>query len=395
MILHIATDEKFIDSAFSDFETVCPGNNRLIIFSDQNLKYVKTTPYRIFPKSGYTVQQILSSSGKFDLIICYGMFHCSIMISKYVSCPVVWLGYGFDYCNLINKNKNNSLQLQTLQLVKNKGIKSLKTVVKTILTSIIPYHIYSYLFSTNEFKLIKLIREGKISFFAPVIKPEYDLLKQSIKTKEFPHYIDFSFGTGYPSNEDFYSSIRITGNDILLGNSAFPTNNHIEAIDIIAKYIPDTKINIITPLSYGEDYYRKAIISYGKSILGSRFLPLVDFMSSKDYFTKISSCSVAIMNHLRQQALSNITIMLLIGAKVFLNEQNILYGYLKDAGFRVFSINDIKSLGTESLKQLSEDDCEKNRYLVHKLWSKEAILSKIKNLTHQVSDLQRRQDAHN
>jgi hypothetical protein len=106
-------------------------------------------------------------------------------------------------------------------------------------------------------------------------------------------------------------------------------------------------------------------------------------MDKQDYYLKISSCSVCIMNHLRQQALGNISMMLFWGAKVFLNNDNILYKYLKDSGFFVYPIDDICRLGDIALADLSENEKKTNRDLVKKIWSRDAILNKIKKLIEQ------------
>jgi hypothetical protein len=47
-ILHIATDDKFLDYAFSVFEKVFPGANCVIVFAPTKpLKYVKLIPSQL------------------------------------------------------------------------------------------------------------------------------------------------------------------------------------------------------------------------------------------------------------------------------------------------------------------------------------------------------------
>ena len=59
------------------------------------------------------------------------------------------------------------------------------------------------------------------------------------------------------------------------------------------------------------------------------------------------------MNHYRQQAVGNILAMLWMGAKVFLDERNSFYHYLKRIEIHVFSI--------------SEDLVPENKTVFHKL----------------------------
>jgi hypothetical protein len=384
MILHLAEDEKFIDIALRNIEHTLPGKNKLVVFSKlKKLKFIQNSKvdYIINPRM-FSPKKLIEKLGHFDLVISYSLFEGSINFINHVSCPVVWLGFGFDYYPLIVDNTNSLFLSKTASLYYNyekQQNKKLKSKIKKIIKRLFPR---SFLQPSSE-QILQLIRLGKISFFAPIIKPEYDILKNKLMINNFPEYIDFSFGSGYASDENFYSNIQITGNNILLGNSATFTNNHIEAIDIIAKYIKIKKRKIITPLNYGNEFYKTKILMYGEKVLGSNFEPILDYMDKKEYFLKISSCSVCIMNHLRQQALGNISIMLLCGAKVFLNDKNILYKYLRECGFFVYPIDEICQSGEKAFKDLTLNEKNINRNLVKNLWSKSAVLEKIRKLIEQ------------
>jgi hypothetical protein len=387
MILHLALDEKFIDDAFKDFEYILPGKNILAVFSNtKKLKYIKYTKANfILNPSIFNPQRLLKKIGNIDLIISYSLFPSAIRVISYANSPVLWLGFGYDYYTLISENQYSLFLNKTASLY-NEFIEFNKLQNKTLKSRIKQFiKILISIFTDNkqQFSIPQLIQSEKINFFAPVIKPEYDLLKSKLMLDKFPEYTNFSFGSSFASNEEFYSKININGKNILLGNSASFTNNHIEAIDIIAKNITNKDRKIITPLSYGDEFYKNKINLYGKKNLGSSFEPILDFMDKQDYYLKISSCSVCIMNHLRQQALGNISMMLFWGAKVFLNNDNILYKYLKDSGFFVYPIDDICRLGDIALADLSENEKKTNRDLVKKIWSRDAILNKIKKLIEQ------------
>ena len=72
------------------------------------------------------------------------------------------------------------------------------------------------------------------------------------------------------------------GKHIQLGNSATPTNNHIEAIDWLAQMELGAR-RVIVPLSYGSDEYRDMVCAYGKKRLGDTFQPVTDFMPFDEY----------------------------------------------------------------------------------------------------------------
>ncbi|WP_353220984.1 TDP-N-acetylfucosamine:lipid II N-acetylfucosaminyltransferase [Salinisphaera sp. S4-8] len=115
------------------------------------------------------------------------------------------------------------------------------------------------------------------------------------------------------------SAVR-KGSDVIniqLGNSAAPTNNHIEVLHQLGKY-RDENINILTPLSYGNRLYAENVINVGKRIFGEKFVAITDFMSGNDYSDFLGSIDIAIFNHDRQQAMGNTITLLGMGKTVFM-----------------------------------------------------------------------------
>ncbi|MEG2341373.1 MAG: TDP-N-acetylfucosamine:lipid II N-acetylfucosaminyltransferase, partial [Odoribacter sp.] len=127
------------------------------------------------------------------------------------------------------------------------------------------------------------------------------------------------FCAGYPQlnlKEGIVSHIGKI--NILLGNSADPTNNHIEALKSLSKFSKE-KINIYVPLSYGgTTEYIKSVIECGRYYFGNQFIPLLDILSYKKYLEFLDSIAIMINNHNRQQALGNIGYLLSTGAKIFI-----------------------------------------------------------------------------
>nr|WP_239027293.1 TDP-N-acetylfucosamine:lipid II N-acetylfucosaminyltransferase [Ramlibacter algicola] len=125
-----------------------------------------------------------------------------------------------------------------------------------------------------------------------------------------------------------------TGGDVLLGNSATPTNNHLEALELLADILPAGR-RVVCPLSYGDARYGDAIESAGHRLLGDRFLPLREYMEPHAYAEVLGACSVVVMNHRRQQAAGNIVFALCSGAHVFLRAENSLVASLRRLGVDV------------------------------------------------------------
>ena len=165
--------------------------------------------YIINPRM-FSPKKLIEKLGHFDLVISYSLFKGSINFINHVSCPVVWLGFGFDYYPLIVDNTNSLFLSKTASLYYNyekQQNKKLKSKIKKIIKRLFPR---SFLQPSSE-QILQLIRLGKISFFAPIIKPEYDILKNKLMINYFPEYIDFSFGSGMPQMKTSIQIYKLLG----------------------------------------------------------------------------------------------------------------------------------------------------------------------------------------
>ena len=170
---------------------------------------------------------------------------------------------------------------------------------------------------------------------------------------------------------------RVMNDNILLGNSASATNNHLEAFELLQN-LPIQQRKIIVPLSYGSENYANKIINKGKKLFNFNFSPLVDFMSLHDYNEYLEQCGIVIMNHYRQQAVGNVLSMLWIGAKVFLDERNTLYHYLNRIGVIIFSIQkDLTKNNLEVFTLLSNDEQDINRKILQQEVGQEHLMKQL------------------
>lgn len=362
MILHIVIDQKFIDMAYDIFEAVYPGKNEYILPTKnlkKQLEYIKKTPVKKISYLQFLSKSFYKDLKKYDFVV----LHFLNNINKYMikkspdNIKFVWIGWGSDYYDFINKE---------ILLPKTKELKISKTnnTKKINLKTIIQKYISEYLNRSIN----------KINYFAPVLYEDYILFKNN--TNFNIEYIDWNYGT----LEDHLiqdSDLKLTDNNILLGNSSSYENNHLEAFDIL-KNIDLKDKKIIVPLSYGDKEYANEVINYGKNIFGDKLNPLINFMDIKDYIKNISSCSNVIMNHKRQQALGNIIIMLYMGSKIFLDKENPAYEFLNKNGIILFGIEDINESNLE--QKLEEEKVLKNREILNNLWGRDVIYKKTKKL---------------
>ena len=108
-------------------------------------------------------------------------------------------------------------------------------------------------------------------------------------------------------------------------------------------------------------------------------------MTIDEYINTLSSCSVVIMNHIRQQGLGNIIIMLYLGARVFLRKENPIYGFFKNEGAKIFSIEDLELNRELISEKITEEELIINRNILRKHWSRDVIQQKTKLLIDKIT----------
>lgn len=153
---------------------------------------------------------------------------------------------------------------------------------------------------------------------------------------------------------------------IQLGNSADPSNNHLEILKRLS-YYRNEDLKIFVPLSYGNQLYAQKVIEKGKDLFGERFVPLTEFMTYEKYMEFLSTIDIAIFAHKRQQAMGNIVNLLGMGKRVFLKKDVVVYPFLTNLGIKVF---DLDSFSFDCLN-VSIDE---NPKIVRTIFSRENLI---------------------
>ncbi|GHD48886.1 4-alpha-L-fucosyltransferase glycosyl transferase group 56 [Marinobacter persicus] len=147
--------------------------------------------------------------------------------------------------------------------------------------------------------------------------------------------VDFDIVPESPKIQNPDSKIKI-----LLGNSADPSNNHIEALERLLPY-KEHDIKIYCPLSYGDQSYAQKVIDSGHNHFGDKFVPLTSFLAFDKYVEFLKSIDIAIFNHHRQQAMGNTITLLAMGKRVFLRSDVTQWKMLENLGFTLGDSADI------------------------------------------------------
>ena len=192
---------------------------------------------------------------------------------------------------------------------------------------------------------------------------------QYLQNKKFIHPKARHIKMSYYPLEFIFKDIEekfISGDNILIGNSASETNNHLEVFELLKNFNISEK-KLVVPLSYGDKNYAERICKEGEELFENNFSPLTTFMSLEAYNDIIQKCSIVIMNHYRQQAIGNIVSMLWMGAKVYLDERNTFYHYLKRIGVSVYSIDvDLIPENPLVFQSLEINEVKMNREILRK-----------------------------
>jgi len=176
------------------------------------------------------------------------------------------------------------------------------------------------------------------------------------------------------SNNKINKKIRI-----LVGNSASPTNNHIDIFEKLCRF-KKKDIKLIVPLSYGNMKYAEKVKKVGEDFFGEKFIPLNKKLSPEKYSEVLSSVDVCVMNHNRQQGMGNIKALLYLGKKVYIR-----YGYphqkfLSNNNIKVFNTDDILKESFEEVVHMDSRIRIKNTERIKKIFSEKSCFDSWKKI---------------
>lgn len=190
------------------------------------------------------------------------------------------------------------------------------------------------------------------------------------------------YDQNYDKAINFEYSLSLQGRplNILVGNSADPSNNHLDAFAYVKKKIKRNR-EIYASLSYGDEQNRDCVIDNGKKTFGDSFHPITEFMDRNAYLEFLSRMDVLIMYHNRQQACGNIMSAITLGKPVFMKKINPVYSMLVNSG--VTSVYDVAQIGSINLVEtvkLAFDERKKNSDIISIMYSEKTRLNYWRNL---------------
>lgn len=193
-------------------------------------------------------------------------------------------------------------------------------------------------YKTNIYEYLRKYVIKNMFGFITHIRGDYELAKEWYGAKG-EYYYSFMYPSNLYKEYSLSEGMKVDSKMyIQIGNSADPSNNHIEVLDKLQRY-RDMDIEIICPLSYGDKIYANSVIERGTEILGNKFIPITEFIPIDKYLDILAKIDIAIFNHKRQQALGNITTLLGFGKKIYIREDITTWQFCIDHDLKVYNSN--------------------------------------------------------
>lgn len=236
--------------------------------------------------------------------------------------------------------------------------------------------------------IYEFIRRRTIRKFARIacfIKGDYEIIRQVYGSRAEYHYacypipVDFGYLEGIINSRKSITQ-KTKGKTILLGNSASPTNGHLEILDKLAP-LADTDIKIICPVSYPpENEYVEMLEARGKQLFSGKFVLLKNMLTPEEYGKLLEDVDLAFMNHRRQQGLGNVLSLLYLGKKVYLRKEVTSFSFFDSIGIKLFDITQTDFGNAEELFYFDKKTAEENYDIIKRKFSTESYISMWKDI---------------
>ena len=206
----------------------------------------------------------------------------------------------------------------------------------------------------------------KISNVISISQGDMDLSRKWYNSTAILHHC-----FGYPSNcykESLHLATSSSNNTVILvGNSADPSNNHLDAFSLIAKFL-NKDIKVVTPLSYGDKRYAKKIMKEGEKIFGNQYVAINKLLPFDSYLNLLAEVDIGIFPHNRQQAMGSIITLLGMKKKVYMRNDITTWGTLADLGIKLYDLNDF------NLSEPNQEVLEDNSEIIKNYFSEKNLL---------------------
>ncbi|HRN91023.1 MAG TPA: TDP-N-acetylfucosamine:lipid II N-acetylfucosaminyltransferase [Ferruginibacter sp.] len=380
MNYHIMIDDKFIESFIDTADNVASGKNVYVYTFLFPGKYVKRHQGISAPYGSEALQGVFNQLQKGDRLYVHWFDDRLLpyLNSVNLEIPVNLFLWGGDFLEQTPELVRNNYGTVTRKLVEHTSRNSMfRRTANPIqwmrmLKDYFSYHsrmkaLYERLYNNRKTFL------SRLQYMYHWNPDDIRIIENAYKVPVAFH--DFFYDLGLqkisPDLNKPVSDVPL----IWLGNSATPTNNHLEALQSLTTFIGE-KYKIFAPLSYGLSWYAKEINRRAISLHGNSFNGLMEFMPLDEYLKLIEQADVVIMNHHRSQAGANIFAFIYMGKKVYLSKKSSVHDLMVRNDILVFDADTISHSRYEDfIKPLSYSERLNNSNKILQMFSEDKRLS--------------------
>jgi len=302
MVLHVGAAESFLPAFFNFLKDYVPLNNHKLLVHKTQRNWSEAFIDVIVAKTIFSYMvYFIKNAYCADKIILHGLFQPQLLLllffQPWLHSKCYWFIWGGDL--YVYQDKKRDLKWKVREFIRRPVIRNVG-------------HLVTYL--EGDVNLARKWYKAKGKYLECLMYP-------SNLYKEF----------NLPEKE--HSTVNIQ-----VGNSASPSNNHLEIFDMLVAY-KEQNIKIFAPLSYGDPGYAKEVIRVGKLLFGEKFVSLTDFMEFNQYLEFLAQVDIAIFNHERQQAMGNTITLLGLGKKVYMRNDVTPWAFFEKQGIKVFGVD--------------------------------------------------------
>lgn len=351
-VIHIHTDKKFIDSS-KRFEGDGFDNTIIYIGKKNDYKgyYKDSTFFHQFSLN--SISSIIKICKTANIVVLYDLNFPKAYIANRLpdSVKVVWRFFGHE---LYSKIPDYVLSEKTIQSAikkdKRYNFVSFKNNLTLLYSKVRFKSSYKHEFHNAAFK--------RIDYFHGLSDKEYEFLKGI--WPQLPPFLQISYNQHTTINN--YSEKK--SNLIIIGNNRSAYNNHLDIIDLIQQSNEKSKYQFVLLFNYGQNNaYANAVRAKATEV---KSIKVLDVFLAFDEFEKLyTEVDALVLNGYRQMAMGNIFTAFRNNTKLYLNEKNIIFDWLKEEGFIIFSIKDfISDLNAHTTKLTGSEAISNQNQLI-------------------------------
>lgn len=383
-ILHIALDEKFINSANYQFEQAAPGRNSFYILVDEPdvpLKHVALRENIHVLKNDISSKKNLATSITAGSIVVFHSlnFHVyDLVLQLHPKVTTIWMCFGFEiYNDPLYTNENEVLAPITFQKFRDRSKISFKKALKAKARPLVRKWKKDLPLAPSEIKAEAIAR---IDYLCSSFQEEFDVISEKLgaRKKSFDFwYYPLEQILDLKKHPVISSETSTHKNSIWIGNSGYRSGNHLDVFQQLKTKNLEAFDAIVVPLSYGNKPYIDAIMDEGSRVLGAKFKPLTNFVSLEKYNGMLQKADVAIFYNKRQQALGNILSLLWFGSAVYLSVENPIFQFLRRHKVVVFRY-ETDFVEQVTLERITLEQKEQNRKILWDIFNEDKLIHQLK-----------------